>query len=67
MSVNSMIDKLKVKISNFNGKYRHEPRMIIVNPESIIAIKQTEFSLLVLGNILIFTSNRVDPDDFELY
>ena len=41
--------------------------MIIVHPASIIALKQVEFSLLVLGDILIFTSNRVDPDDFELY
>jgi hypothetical protein len=67
MSLNSMIEKLKVKISNFSVKYEDQPRMIIVHPTSIIAIKQVEFSLLVLDNILIFTSNRVSPDDFELY
>ncbi|HNQ19439.1 MAG TPA: hypothetical protein PKI46_00095 [Bacteroidales bacterium] len=67
MSINSMIERLKVKLLNFKVKYQDSPRMIIVHPASIIALKQVEFSLLVLGDILIFTSNRVDPDDFELY
>lgn len=67
MSINSMVSKLKVKILNFSVKYEDQPRMIIVHPTSIIAIKQVEFRLLILDNISIFTSNRVNPDDFELY
>jgi hypothetical protein len=67
MSINSMVSKLKVKILNFSVKYEDQPRMIIVHPTSIIAIKQIEFRLLILDKIPIFTSNRVNPDDFELY
>jgi hypothetical protein len=39
MSINSMVSKLKVKILNFSVKYEDQPRMIIVHPTSIIAIK----------------------------
>ena len=67
MSINSMVSKLRVKILNFSVKYEDQPRMIIVHPTSIIALKQFEFRLLILDNISIFTSNRVSPDDFELY
>ncbi len=64
---NSMVEKLKVKIVNFQAKYEHRPSVIVVNPTSIIAVKDVEFKVLILKDIKMILSNRVRPDDFELY
>lgn len=65
--IESMLEKLKVKIMNFNVKYESEPMYIVVHPASIIAIKSDIFKTAILKDIKIITSNRVNADDFELY
>jgi hypothetical protein len=64
---NSMLEKLKIKIGNFQVKYEHKPSTIVVNSASIIALKEIEFKILILKDIKMVLSNRVNPDDFELY
>lgn len=63
----STIERLKVKLANFKVKYHEEPKIIVVNPKSIIAAKQKEFDMLALSSLLTYKSNRVAENDFEIY
>lgn len=68
---NSFYQKLYVKVSNFKDKYDHNPKYIIINyihkleTASILTNLDSVYPYITGLNILL--SNRVTPNDFEIY